>query len=149
MAQTSSLSSSRRQVYAYGAAIVAVCLVLLYRYLYDTIATSTNNNQQQSVKLKYGQPKREGHGFADEYTSFNSTCVTPDTTIPKVQTKPIWVASYPGSGAELVRDFPRAGRKFLGRELAAQSGISVASLRALSRRTAGLRAGNRFCDQLC
>ena len=97
---------SNKRLYAYGAGFVAVCLFLLYPYLYDSVATN-NNNQQDSVKFKKnnGQPQREGHGFADEYTSFNSTCVAPDAALPKsIQTKPIWVASYPGSGAELVRD---------------------------------------------
>lgn len=94
--------SNKRQLYAYGAGFVAVCLFLLYQYLYDSVAT--NNNQHSVKSKKNSQPQREGHGFADDFTSFNSTCVEPDSVLPKIQTKPIWVASYPGSGAELVRD---------------------------------------------
>lgn len=100
VATMAQINFSKRQLYVYAAGLVAVCLFLLYQYLYDTVAT----NNQQTVKLKNGQPQREGHGFADEFTSFNSTCVAPDTPLPKIKTKPIWVASFPGSGAELVRD---------------------------------------------
>ena len=88
-------------------------LCFTYKHVFDfSLAISSSRNSQEKPKQRLGG---DGHGYSDsetEYTHFNtsSTCVAllpPDTQMPKdvaVNSKPMWIASFPGSGAELFRD---------------------------------------------
>lgn len=105
--------TSKRQLCSYGAGLVLACLCFNYQHVCDfALATARTRNGQENSKK---QLKGNGHGYSEsksEYTHFNtsSTCVSllpSNTQLPKdvtVTSKPMWIASFPGSGAELFRD---------------------------------------------
>ena len=80
--------------------VFIICVYCLHRYLRFIGALQTDEGVSKSKShLQQDDPTRGGTSMAT-----TNSCTTRKTAPKRIQTKPIWVASFPGSGAELFRE---------------------------------------------